>query len=172
VGVLWILDFVNGVILGDRLITFLEGGENMLVTVNYLAVLVAAVATMVVGFIWYGPMLFGKTWMRAIGADPNDKEKMEQMKKGMSTGYALTFVASLVSAYILAIFIGRIGSGSIESGCKIAFAAWLGFVVPIKLGDAIFSGKPRQQSMTMFWLGAGYQLVSFLAMGVIIAAWM
>jgi hypothetical protein len=43
---------------------------------------------------------------------------------------------------------------------------WLGFVVPIKLGDALWGGK-----MTMFWLGIGNMLLTLLAGAAIIGAW-
>ena len=36
------------------------------ITVNYIAVLVCAIAAMPVGFLWFGP-LFGKTWARHMG---------------------------------------------------------------------------------------------------------
>ena len=47
------------------------------VSINYLAVLVAAIASIVLGFVWYGP-LFGKTWTQLMGFD---KKKMDDMKK-------------------------------------------------------------------------------------------
>ncbi len=50
-------------------------------SLNWLAVLVAAISTMVVGFLWYSPLLFAKPWMREMGYDPNDKAKTDEMKK-------------------------------------------------------------------------------------------
>jgi hypothetical protein len=48
---------------------------------NLLAVLVAAISTMVVGFLWYSPILFAKPWMREMGYDPDDKAKTKEMQK-------------------------------------------------------------------------------------------
>ncbi len=48
---------------------------------NLWAILVAAISTMVVGFLWYSPLLFAKAWMKEMGYDPNDKAKTEEMKK-------------------------------------------------------------------------------------------
>ena len=45
--------------------------------VNLWAVLVAGIATMVVGFLWYSPMLFARPWMVAMGYDPDDKAILE-----------------------------------------------------------------------------------------------
>ncbi len=41
-----------------------------MVHVNYLAVLVAALAVFVLGWLWYSPLLFFKPWMRLRDMDP------------------------------------------------------------------------------------------------------
>ena len=64
---------------------------------NLLAVLVAAISTMVVGFVWYSPILFAKPWMREMGYDPNDKNKVLEMQKSAGPAYFGSFVASLVT---------------------------------------------------------------------------
>jgi hypothetical protein len=50
-------------------------------SINLPAVLVATISTMVVGFLWYSPLLFAKPWMKEMGYDPNDKARIEEMKK-------------------------------------------------------------------------------------------
>ncbi len=70
-----------------------------LLGIRLLPVLVAAVATMVVGFVWYSPFLFAKPWTILMGYDPNDKAKMDEMRKGAGKTYMLAFVASLASAF-------------------------------------------------------------------------
>src|SRR5260370_41188770 len=72
---------------------------------NWLAILVAAISTMVVGFLWYSPLLFAKAWMREMGYDPNDKTRMEEMKKSAGPAYGGSFVASLVSGFKLALIL-------------------------------------------------------------------
>lgn len=56
--------------------------------VNLWSVLVAAIATMVVGFLWYSPLLFARPWMVAMGYDPEDKAKLEEMRKSAGKSYA------------------------------------------------------------------------------------
>ena len=63
-------------------------------SVNLWSVLVAAVATMVVGFLWYSPLLFARPWMVAMGYDPDDKARMEAMQKSAGKSYAISFIAS------------------------------------------------------------------------------
>jgi hypothetical protein len=48
-------------------------------SLNWLAILAAAISTMIVGFLWYSPLLFAKAWMREMGYDPNDKARMEAL---------------------------------------------------------------------------------------------
>ena len=87
---------------------------------NLLAVLVAAMSTMVVGFLWYSPLLFAKPWMKEMGYDPNDKARMEEMKKSAGPAYGGSFLASLISAFILALFLHEMRVESLHIGC------WLG----------------------------------------------
>ena len=54
------------------------------VDINYIAVVGAAVAAMVIGFLWYGP-LFGKQWTKLMNFD---KKKIDEAKrKGMGKIY-------------------------------------------------------------------------------------
>ena len=72
---------------------------------NLLAVLVAAISTMIVGFVWYSPILFATPWMREMGYDPDDKGRVQEMQKSAGPAYLGSFAASLVSAFVLAIFL-------------------------------------------------------------------
>ncbi len=133
--------------------------------INYWAVIVSAIASMVIGSIWYGP-LFGKIFMRAIGMDQWSKERQEAQKKKMGVTYFVQFVASMVMFYALARFMHASDGLDINGGINVALWTWVGFVAPVKLGDAIWGGK-----MVMFWLGAGNMLLTLLAAGVILGAW-
>ncbi len=134
--------------------------------VNILAVLVAAVASMVVGSIWYGP-LFGKAFMSAMGADKwSPEERQAKMGKAMTMTYVVQFIASVVMFYVLAWVINGLGQGSLMGGLKAALWVWIGFIIPVKLGDALWGGK-----RTLFWLGIGNMLVTLLVAGAILGAW-
>jgi hypothetical protein len=135
--------------------------------INLLAVLVAAVATMVVGFLWYSPLLFAKPWMREMGYDPNDKARMEEMKKSAGAAYSGSFVASLVSAFILALFLHWLRAESLQFGLMVGLHVWLGFVATVQFTSALFT----KQSMKLFGINTGYQLVCYLAMSAILTCW-
>ena len=65
--------------------------------------MVAAVAAHVLGFLWYGP-LFGKKWASMMKFTEKNKEKAKG--KGMAKLYVLSFIGSLVTAFVLSLFIG------------------------------------------------------------------
>ncbi len=135
--------------------------------INLLAVLVAAVSTMVLGFLWYSPVLFAKPWMREMGYDPNDKAKTEEMKKSAGPAYAGSFVASLISAFILALFLHWMRAESLHAGLNAGFHVWLGFVATVQFTSALFT----KQSIKLFSINTGYQLVCYLAMSAILTSW-
>jgi hypothetical protein len=135
--------------------------------VNLWAVLVAAVATMILGFLWYSPLLFAKPWTVAMGYDPNDKAKMDEMRKGAGKLYGITFVASLISAFVLAKIIDVTTVNSALYGMKIGFAVWLGLVTTVQLTSTLFKKRP----IKLYLIDTGYQLVCYLVMGAILAKW-
>ena len=134
---------------------------------NLLSVLAAAIATMILGFLWYSPLLFAKPWTVAMGYDLNDKAKMEEMRKGAGKLYGITFVASLVSAFVLAKIIDVTTVTSALYGMKIGFAVWLGFVTTVQLTSTLFKKRP----IKLYLIDTGYQLVCYLLMGAILAKW-
>lgn len=135
--------------------------------VNYLAVLVAAIAAMIVGFVWYSGALFGKAWARARGIDMNDPAVREKMRKRSGRMYGTTFLATLIRAAILGAFIAALQAYSIRTALSVAFWLWLGFLATVQLTDAIFGGKPRR----VLWIDTSYQLITMLVMASILAAW-
>ena len=138
-----------------------------LLGIRLVPVFVAALATMVVGFIWYSPMLFAKPWTILMGYDPNDKAKMDEMRKGAGKTYGLAFLASLASAFVLAKIIDVTSVNTALYGMKVAFAVWLGFVTTVQLTGALFGRQPTK----LYLINTGYQLVCYLVMGAILAAW-
>jgi hypothetical protein len=135
----------------------------MNVEVNYLAVLLAGVANMVVGYLWYSPSLFGNQWMKLMG------QKMAGSKDDMGKMYGITFLGTLVMAYVLSHVMtlsqNFFNYDATTTGLTTAFWMWLGFVVPVQMTDVLFAGKP----WTLFYLNAGYRLVSLLAMALVLA---
>jgi hypothetical protein len=122
---------------------------------------------MVVGFLWYSPMLFAKPWTVLMGYDPNDKAKMDEMRKSAGKSYAISFIASLVAAFVLDKIIEVATVESPLYGMKIGFAVWSGFVTTVQLTAKLFGN----QTTKLHLINTGYQLVCYLVMGAILAVW-
>jgi hypothetical protein len=135
--------------------------------VNLWAVLVSALATMVVGFVWYSPLLFARRWMVLMGYDPDDKAKIAEMRKSAGPAYMLSLVASIIAAAVLGKIIAVATINTPLYGMKVGLAVWLGFVTTVQLTNSLFSRQPAK----LYAINTGYQLVCFLAMGAIMGAW-
>ncbi|MGH7548591.1 MAG: DUF1761 domain-containing protein [Gemmatimonadales bacterium] len=133
--------------------------------VNILAVIVAAVATFMLGAVWYSPVLFARQWMQAHGYTP---EKIEEMKKkGMARAYGVSVLCYLAMAYVLALLASYTQATSLAQGLWLGFLAWLGFAAPLGLTANMFSDKP----IAVWVIDAGYQLAHLLLMGTIVSLW-
>ena len=140
----------------------------IVVPINYLTVVAAAVVSMVLGFLWYGPF-FGKLWLKLMNFTP---EKMASARaQGMGKSYALMTLGSLVMSYILAhavIFANAyLKMGGVSAGLMVGALNWLGFIAPVTLGTVLWEGKPWQ----LWWLNSAYYLVALLLMGAILSTW-
>ncbi len=129
------------------------------VSINYVSIIVAAVAAMAIGAAWYSPILFAKQWMKLV-----DKSEAD-LKKNANQGYLLTAVAWLVVAYILAHFVSYTNADTISTGAITGFWAWLGFVATTGAINTAFSGRPWK----LWLIDNGYHLVALIVMGAIIA---
>ena len=142
-------------------------GPDAFTGVNPWAVAVSAAATMVLGFVWYSPVLFARPWMRLMGYDPSDKSKLAEMQMSAGKLYAMTFVATIVSAIVLAKIIDLTSVNTVFYGMKVGFCVWLGLVATVQLTGALFGKQPTK----LFLINTGYQLICYLTMGGILAKW-
>ena len=136
-----------------------------IVEVNYVSVLAAAIASFVIGALWYSPMLFGKMWMKL--SNVSDKEMKKAKQKGMTKNFAFQFLASLVMSYILAHFVYYTQASTVFEGMQTGFWIWLGFVATVMLGIVLWEGKPWK----LYFIKAGHELVALAVMGAILAVW-
>lgn len=139
--------------------------------ISFLAVLVCAIVSMILGSLWYGPLLFGKTWMKIIGVDEsimNDPIKKKEMQKKMLPAYLLQLVLSLLQIWILSHYISL---WTDVSGAVRAIPIWLGFIMPTIATSLLWSNLPKSLAWKSFFIQSGYYLVSFIIFGLILASW-
>jgi hypothetical protein len=133
------------------------------ISINYLAVLVAAAANMAVGSLWYGP-IFGKLWMRLEGFT---RESMKSMSLTASQAMVGGVVTALLMAYVLAHFVELLGIVDMGGVWQLAFWIWLGLAVPASAEVWLWGGK----SYKLFLLNAARWFATLLAMISVLSLW-
>jgi hypothetical protein len=128
--------------------------------VNWLAIIVAALSTFLIGGLWYSPAVFGKAWMKENGFT-------EENMKGanMAKIFGLAFVLGLIASINLAMFLG--GESNVAMGAFWGFLAGFGWVATFVGTHYLF----ERRSFRLFLINAGYSIVALTVMGVILVAW-
>lgn len=140
--------------------------------VNWLALIVASISTLVVGFIWYNPKVFGTIWMNEIGMT---EEKAKKANMGLIFGLSVV-LAFLISFFLMANVLTG-GPEGMRHGTEpfmtfqhgALHGAMLGLLVVLPV--IITNGLYEQRSFKYMMVVAGYWIVSFIIMGGIINAW-
>lgn len=135
-----------------------KGGEYMV-----LSLLLSAVASMAIGFLWYSPVLFGAQWMKLKGYT---NASLKKAQKQMGPLYGVSFIGALVMAWVLSLVFTWSGIIDTQEAIQTAFLMWLGFVAPVQLTHSIFGDK----NWALLMIDTGYQLVSVVVMGIILTA--
>lgn len=156
---------------------------------NFLALLVAAASTLLVGFVWYHPKVFGNIWMKESGMT------LEKIKGG---NMLLTFVVSFIYAFLIALVIRFLavhqtgalsmvgGDASIakpsfnafmadygmafrtfKHGALHGFITGLFFALPLIGTNALYERRSFKYTLVT----GGYWTVCFMIMGAIICGW-
>jgi len=133
------------------------------VGINYLAVLVAAVAAWVLGAVWY--MALSQPWLAAQGKTKADM-KPPASKAAAIGPFVLVFVAELIMAWMLAGILGHLGGITVKNGVISGAACWFGFVLTTIATNYAFHG--RKIMLTV--IDAGHWLAVLIVMGAIVGA--
>ena len=132
---------------------------------QFLIILLASIASMLLGMLWYSPSVFGKKWMKLSKIDIKQINKAK--KQGMAGNYIAGFISTIITAIVLKIFIMLIGVSTASEGLLVGLLASIGFIATTSLGMILWERKPLQ----LYTLNVSYNIVSFMLMGAILAAW-
>lgn len=130
---------------------------------NWLALVVATLATQVIGFIWYHPKVLGSIWQQETGMDA-EKMKKANMPLTMILSMILMFGVSYALKYVAH---GEAEFATFQHGAYHAGLDGLLIVVPIVGTLCLY----EQKGIKYFAITAGYWLLSFVAIGGIISCW-
>ncbi len=134
--------------------------------INHVAVILAVVAAMVIGFVFYLPAVFGRRWMELVG-------HTEESVKGGGPPllYPIVIVAAFITAYALAgvTFLSYefYGSGFLVSALVSGWILWLAFTAARMLAHDLFDTR----SLQITALSVFNEFLTITAMALIIGAW-
>ncbi len=129
--------------------------------VNLWSVLLAGISYLILGMLWYSPLLFGKQWMELNGFTDKDLKT----NKPMWVITLLSFLSAAIASFVFSMVLGpnpNAPFGAIIGACIAVF--WISMS---KLTDVLFENKP----VKLFLLHAGFDIVAFMIMGAIVAYW-
>lgn len=127
--------------------------------VNWLAVLACGVVSLVLGAIWYSPMLFANQWQSAAGLSD---EKAKSGNPAIIFGGA--FVLSLIAAAVFAMFLGK--EMSLGAATAAGFSTGLCWVAAALGISYLFERRP----LKLWLINGGYHTLQFTAFGLILGA--
>lgn len=130
-----------------------------LADINWIAVALGAVFSMILGTLWYGP-LFGKLWLRMIG------KKAEEIDSNPAM-YLITFIAAFAGSLVLAVLVTSLGIDTWTGGLLAGAIVWVGVGFTGLVSTSIFN----EVKFGVVLLFALYQLVVYVVEGVVFAIW-
>ena len=130
--------------------------------INWLAVLLAFMASMAIGFVWYLPAVLGRRWMEAVGKTEEDLRSSE----GGAGIWVPMMVAAALTAILLAVLISKLGLGDALAGGWFAFVLALVFRVGGHVIHNGFAGRPAAVTL----IDSGHDVLAVTAAGAIIGA--
>lgn len=130
-------------------------------SINWIAVIVAAILNFVLGGLWYSPILFGKAWQA------ENKLSDEDLKKGnMVKIFGFSLLWSLIMSANLGMFLAD-PKTDLAWGLTAGFLTGFGWVAMAIFIIGLFERKSTRYML----INAGYMTVSFTIMGLVIGAW-
>lgn len=129
------------------------------ITINLNAVIVAAIASFLLGGIWYGPA-FGKLWQSLVGLSDEDLANSGHPAKIFGAAFVLTFIQALMLSAVIP------AAPDIEVGLVYALVIGVSFVATAFGVNYLFSRRPRG----LFAIDTCFNILQFALMGAIIGA--
>lgn len=131
-------------------------------SINIIAVFVATLVCMAIGYTWYSPKVFGTQWMRLTGISPDQSNK-EEMKKALGIGFAATFI----NMFFIAMLLQIIGTTRVYEACIVAIVLWCATAFPGELHAVAWEKNPKQ----LFYINIGVSFLTFTIGASVIQWW-
>jgi len=134
-----------------------------MVEMNWLAIFLAALSTMVVGSIWYGP-LFGKKWEKLAKVKPEKDFTAKKAAVLYSGAFLASFATAIVIAYMAFIANRFFHNSFLQDAVIVSIVLWLGFTAARIFMHDSFERRPRELTL----LSVSHEFVTIVIMATII----
>lgn len=134
---------------------------------NWIAILVAALAYFGLGALWYSKALFAKRWIADLKIDINNPDASKGMGMMFGGSFVLMFVQCLAIALIAERMDLDVSGGGWMSGVKLGALTSVCFCAATIGVNYLYEKKP----LSLFLINAGYAIVGNIIAGIIICAW-
>ena len=131
---------------------------------QFLLILIAGIATTLLGWAWFHPAVFGTRWMHMNSFTP---EMVERGKKRMPLTALIGLLAAMLVAWVMSYIMVLFGVYDLIGAVELGFWLWLGFIVPVQLGMVLWEGKPWK----LYIINVAYYFVNLSVMATILALW-
>ena len=131
------------------------------IQINHIAVFVCAVMSLVIGGVWWSPLLFAKSWQQENGLSDEQLAKANPVKN-----FGLSFVLAWIMSYNLAFFLGTPDT-TWQWGLAAGLLTGVGWVAAMFIVIALF----EMRSVKYIAINVGYIIVYFAVIGLILGIW-
>jgi hypothetical protein len=128
--------------------------------INFDAIAVGTLAAFALGFLWYSPMVFGRTWMRYAGIREMEMKDGKGLQR-LGPALALLFLIGVMLDVLLPAEVMEW-----DDGAAMSVLVGLAIVAPSIALHYIFA----RRSVQLFLIDAGYSVFSLLILGAILVA--
>jgi hypothetical protein len=129
---------------------------------NYFAIVVAWIISVMVGTFWYSPAGFGKLWSKLSGVN-----MMKTPKNEVTRAIIFVVVSSLLQAYVLGLVLHSLAVTNIGEGILSAVILWFGFTTLTTIGNTLY----QRQTLKFWWLNSSFFLIVMLINSTVLSAW-
>ena len=133
------------------------------VKLNWLAILVAALACFFFEAIWFS--LFMIPWLEGVGRTHEYLTTVATISPAVQ--YVTAFLCSVVAATVLSVLTQISGPQSAKRGILIAILVWVGFVATTWAKEYVFEAR----TLEIYTINAGNSLIGLTILGAITGAW-
>jgi len=134
---------------------------ELLLSLNWIAVIIATIVYFILGGLWYSPLLFANAWMKQINKTEEDFDKPNPVI------FLYSFILQLIATISLALFITAMAIDTALNGAIIGFGAGAGILYTLSGTTGIFSETPFKLHL----INNGYHVVGLTLAGLILGWW-